>query len=41
MSENAAASYARCALADGNYIEAQRQANRNTAREQDIPLVRE
>ena len=39
MSENAAASYARCALADGTYIEAQHQANRSTAREQDIPLL--
>ena len=41
MSENAAASYARCVLADGAYIGAQHQGNRTTAREQDIPVVRE
>ena len=41
MSEKAAASYARSASADGDSIEAQHQANRSTAKEQGIPVVRE
>ena len=41
MSENAAASYARSAVYDEDSIKAQHQENRNTAREKDIPVVRE
>ena len=41
MSENAAASYARSAVYDEDSIKAQHQANRNTATEKDIPVIRE
>ena len=41
MSKNAAASYARSAVYDEDSIKAQHQENRNTAKEKDIPVVRE
>ena len=41
MSENTAVSYARSAVYDEDSIKAQHKENRNTAREKDIPVVRE